>query len=66
MTAEQKAAYVIAQAAELNLRVEMMRVANVERENHGYAFAYGEDAFAQLLQEYSNLSHNALIELFHS
>ena len=63
MTPEQKAAYIIAQAATMLAEIEAMKVANAVREAQGFAFAYDEDAFRNLTNQYG-LHNNALLIFF--
>lgn len=67
MTPEQKAAFVVAQAALLNTRVAGMEAENQQRQYRGLAPAYGEDAFISLEREFeSTLGHNAVLLFFAS
>lgn len=66
MTPEQRAAYIIAQAALLNAQIACMQAANQLRIHPEKALAYSEEAFASLCKEYELiLGHNALMRLFH-
>ena len=64
MTDEQKAAYVIAQAACLMATVAGMQAENQHRMNCGNSIAYGEEAFQRAIDE-SYCTHNAVLALFH-
>lgn len=65
MTPEQKAAYVVAQAALLNAELAMAQADNKMREMQGYAPAYDGVAFADMLRRYeATIGHNAIMELF--
>lgn len=64
MTPEQKAAYVIAQAACAVIELQSMIAANNERSQSGLAQAYDEGAFAALENRYT-IGHNAVLGLFH-
>jgi hypothetical protein len=64
MTPEQKAAYVFAQASCALIEALGMVATNQERERHGFALAYGEEAFAQLLKTYG-IDQNSTLSLFH-
>ena len=67
MTPEQKAAFVVAQAALFNARVAGMVAENQYRTSRGLMVAYGEDAFASLEREFSAvLGHNAVVLFFAS
>lgn len=52
MTPEQLAAYVNAQTAAALIELESFKAANREREMRGYALAWGEDAFMELIEKY--------------
>lgn len=65
MTPDQKTAYVQAMTAAMLAELESMRVANLEREREGKAYAYDEKAFADLPVRFG-LTHNAIISFFHS
>ena len=62
MTPEQKAAYIVAQAALLNAEIEAMKAANLERVHRGEAMAYSEYAFLDIINEYSILDHNNIMQ----
>lgn len=64
MTPEQKAAYIIAQSVCALAEIEGMKALNAEREHHGYALGYDEDAFLKVIEKYG-IHHNATIGLFH-
>lgn len=65
MTPEQKAAWVMAQAAMLNAEIVAMATANSERERRGEAYAYGEDQFREVIERYEGtLSWNGVVGLF--
>lgn len=64
MTDEQKAAYVMAQAAIMNATVTGMIAENYTRMSRGESLAYGEEAFQELINN-SGIHHNACITLFH-
>ncbi len=64
MTDEQKAAYIIAQAACLNAKVVSMQVANKGREAVGTNPMYLECDFLQAIND-SGVHHNAVIKFFH-
>ena len=64
MTAEQKTAFIQAQTARMLVQMEMMKAANVQRQDMGHGIAYGEDSFDALLDQYECLSNNALITFF--
>jgi len=62
MTPEQKAAYVVAQAALLNARISAMKA---ENDCYPDAIPYGEKAFDDVIEQFDGiLGHNALMELF--
>lgn len=63
MTDEQKAAYVHAQSVAALAEIESMKALNTERESHGYALAYDEGAFFEVIDRYG-LHHNALMDFF--
>jgi hypothetical protein len=63
MTPEQKAAYVISQAACALAELEAMKAANWMRERRGEVIAYSEEAFMDLDKKYC-IGHNAVIGLF--
>jgi len=65
MTPEQKAAFVVAQAALLNARIAAMNAANANRAITGLSPAYDEGDFAKLESYYEGaLGWNAVITLF--
>jgi N-acetyl-anhydromuramyl-L-alanine amidase AmpD len=61
MTPEQKVAHVAAQTAAALIELESMKAANREREMHGYALAWNEDAFHDLIAKYG-LDGNSRLE----
>ena len=63
MTPEQKAAFVIAQAACMNAELEAMKAANIDRLERGYSTAYGEDEFLSIPAKYG-LEHNTVVAFF--
>ena len=60
MTPEQKAAYVFAQSVCAMAEIEGMKALNTERESKGYALAYDEAAFLEILNKYG-IHHNAVL-----
>ena len=64
MTKEQKVAYVFAQSVCALAEIEGMKAENKERESHGYALVYSEEAFFEVPNKYG-IHHNAVIGLFH-
>ena len=64
MTAEQKAAFINAQAACAMAEIAGMQAANIERRAHGYSLAYDESAFAAVPDRYG-IGHNAVVTFFH-
>lgn len=65
MNEEQKAAFIIAQAALLNAEVAMYQAANKHRELCGNSIAYGEEEFTTLITRYEAvLGHNEVISFF--
>lgn len=63
MTDEQKAAFVIAQATELNARILGMVAENMQRKHLHQAMAFVQEDFEAVLREYA-LTHNSLITFF--
>ncbi|MHC4356951.1 MAG: hypothetical protein ACYS0H_29990 [Planctomycetota bacterium] len=63
MNAEQKAAYVFAQAVSAMAAIEAMKAENIEREANGFALAFDESAFRAVETEYC-ISHNAVLDFF--
>ena len=63
MTAEQKAAYIIAQAACANSEVAGMQAENQDRLANGLSIAYDEAAFAAVIERYG-IHHNAVVTFF--
>lgn len=64
MTDEQKAAYVIAQAAAAFAETCGMLAENQKRLNDNEALAYPESAFQEVILRYG-IGHNDVIGLFH-
>jgi hypothetical protein len=64
MTPEQKAAYVIAQAACAAARIAGMQALNQERQSNGYSLAYSEAAFEAVPTEFG-LHHNDVCKFFY-
>ena len=64
MTDEQKAAYVIGDAAVLVAELMGMMTANMQRQHRGEAMAYDEQAFQEAVARHS-CHHNATLMLFH-
>jgi hypothetical protein len=52
--------YVFTQAVAAQVRLECMKVANQEREAHGWALAYDEAAFDSIIDEFG-LGHNSVV-----
>lgn len=65
MNDEQKAAYIIAQAAVLQATVAGMAAENMIRWHRSESMAYDESAFEDAINK-SGVHHNAVIEFFHS
>ena len=63
MTAEQKAAYIIAQAACLMAEVAGMQAENQDRAQRGESIAYPETAFQEAIVR-SGVHHNGVLTLF--
>ncbi len=63
MTEEQKAAYIMAQAAILNATVAGMVAENQSRDRSGLSPSYREDDFARVVHE-SKCTHNDVLVLF--
>lgn len=63
MTDEQKAAYVMGQAACLMAEVAGMQAENMQRESLGHSMAYDEQAFADAINKYQ-CHHNAALSIF--
>ncbi len=55
-----RVAIVQARVATALIRLEGMRAANAERERHGHALAYDEEAFEALIVE-EGVHHNAVM-----
>ncbi|MCH7910952.1 MAG: hypothetical protein IIB38_15225 [Candidatus Hydrogenedentes bacterium] len=51
MTTEERAAFLIAQAAILNAEIAGMVAENMQREAVGASMAYGEDAFQEVIDK---------------
>ena len=64
MTAEQKAAFIHAQAVCAMAEIAGMQAANQHRLSLGHSIAYDEDAFVGVPDRYG-ISHNAVLTLFH-
>lgn len=64
MTPEQKAAYVMAQAACLIAETFGMHAENMQREQRGESMAYVEKDFQDAVVRYG-VHHNGVISLFH-
>lgn len=65
MTPEQKAAYVVAQAALLNATMAQMTADNLFATSRGECAPYNELHFESHIQEFeATIGHNALMELF--
>lgn len=65
MTEEQKAAFIIAQAACAMARIAGMQAENVWCQSNGESLKYGEEAFAAIENEYM-IGYNAVIGYFRS
>jgi hypothetical protein len=63
MTPEQKAAFIIAQAACASAEIAAMQAANQHRLSLGLAIAYDEAAFLLVADRYQ-LGHNTVISFF--
>ncbi len=61
MTTEQKAAFIMAQAACLNAEIAGMVAENQWRAHRGESPAYSEQGFQQVLERYSILTWNGAI-----
>lgn len=65
MTAEQRAAFVAAQAAMLNAEITAMVAENMERQALGRSMAYTEKQFDAVIRRYEGvLGHNAVVTFF--
>ena len=53
-------AYVMSMTAAASARIEAMKAANAERADRGFAQAYNEAAFEQVIEEFG-LHHNAVL-----
>lgn len=65
MTDEQKAAFIMAQAAVLNAKIWGMITANIARTMNHTPLIYNETAFLQAINE-SSCDHDDVISFFHS
>lgn len=63
MTPEQKAAFIMAQAACANAEIAGMRAENQMREALGDAPAYGYEHFSAVMERYG-IHHNAVVTFF--
>ena len=63
MTDEQKAAYIMAQAACVMAETAAMQAENMQREHLGQSMTYNEDHFVALIAHYG-IHHNAVLSLF--
>jgi hypothetical protein len=63
MTPEQKAAFIMAQAAAANAAVAGMQAENAHRVACGMSIAYGEEAFQKVGEDYI-IHHNDVITFF--
>lgn len=63
MTDEQKAAYIMAQAAAAMAAVAGMQAENAHRISCGQSIAYGEEAFIKVGEEYT-IHHNSVLSFF--
>lgn len=63
MTDEQKAAFIMAQAAVLNAEIAGMVAENMQRQALGHSMAYDEAAFETLVNR-SGCNHNAVVTFF--
>ena len=59
----QNVAYVNSQIASAMIELEAMKATNAERELHGQAQAWNEDAFISLIDKYQ-LDHNRVLTNF--
>ena len=64
MTPEQKAAYVMGQAACLIAEVFGMQAENMQREHRGESMAFVEKDFKDAIVRYG-VHHNGVLSLFH-
>lgn len=64
MTPEQKAAFVMARAAQLIAEVQGMTAENMQRAALGRPMAYTEEDFAVAIA-HAGVNHNEVITLFH-
>lgn len=65
MTAEQKAAFIVAQTQMMVSERHMMMVENDERINQGLSPAYGSDEWQDWYQNWERvLGHNSLVDFF--
>jgi len=65
MTPEQKAAYVMSQAASALIEAMGMHACNMQRAACGYSMAYDEGAFLSIIDKYG-ISHNAVHSYTHT
>lgn len=66
MTDEQKAAFINAQTALLQVEIKMMEAENLEREKQGLAHAHGAKQWEDLYTDYNHIiGYNACWQLFH-
>jgi hypothetical protein len=65
MTPEEKVAYINSQVACATIEMQAMLAENRDRESKGYTQAYGEDAFMNLMVEYS-ISGEAVVKMLKS
>jgi len=63
MTPEQSAAYIFSQSICAMIEVEGLKAENADREQRGFAQAYGEAAFLAVLDKYA-LDHNTVMGTF--
>lgn len=63
MTPEQKAAFIVAQAACANAEIASMQALNQERMHRGESIAYDEASFAAVPDRFG-LGHNTVISFF--
>lgn len=61
MNENERAVFLMSQTACALIEMEGMKAANIERESHGYALAYGEEAFLALIEKYG-IHHNAALK----
>ncbi len=63
MTDEQKAAFIISQAAVLSATVAGMVAENMQRQHRGESIAYDESSFEAVYEE-SGCTHNQVVGFF--